>query len=403
MSHLKPIAVKLTKVAEKAVKQGHPWVFEKSILKGKESEHENGSLCVIFEDRTNKPFAFGLWDTDSMIRIKIIYLGTHFTLDKDFLKNRLEIALEKRARMLRRVTGFRAVHGENDGFPGLILDVYANVGVLKLYSPIWYPYLKSFVEIATKVFKLGTVVLRTSRNLSKDKEGEYVEGMIFGNKLTDERVKFEEYGVSFYAYPISGHKTGFFLDQRPNRYWVQQHAKGKRILDVFSYVGGFGIHGLKGGAKILTSLDISQQAMDVAKENLQLNGLDTKKWRPIVGDAFAEMDLLIQGKKKFDLVIIDPPSFAKQKSEIVPALKQYERLASLGAKLTAEDGFLILGSCSSRITLDDFKHAHQKAFEKENERWKLEKVTLHDDDHPVSYPESLYLKTIVYKKLLTRR
>lgn len=390
------IAIKLTKIAEKAVKKGHPWVFENSIEKGPNGKEETGKLCVIFDQKTNKPFAFGLWDQEEIIRIKIISFEKKLQLSASYWKEKISEAKEKRNQLLRNVNGFRAIHGENDLFPGLILDIYNQIGVLKIYSKIWFPHLEDLLTSIQEVYALKTIVIRYSRKLATQKDIPYPEGAIIGESLENEETAFDEYGVQFYAYPISGHKTGFFLDQRPNRYWVQKQAKNKTILDVFSYVGGFGVHGLKGGAKMVTSVDISQQAMDVAEQNIRLNRIDLSKWQPMVGDAFEILDDMIQKKTRFDIVILDPPSFAKQTSQVTPALKQYEHLARLGAKLTKKGGFLVLGSCSSRIDLEQFKQAHRDAFIKENTHYTLQQITLHDSDHPISFPEGLYLKTLVY-------
>ena len=393
------IAIKLNKTAERAVKQGHPWVFEQSIEKGPDGDALAGSLCVIFDQRTNKPFAFGLWDPEEIIRIKIIFRANRLQLNTDFWTSQLKVAHSKRERLIHNgVTGYRGIHGENDDFPGLILDVYAKIGVLKIYSEIWKPYLNVLLDEIKSEFDLETIVIRFSRKIAQNNTFPYQEGEIIGQPLSSEKVAFEEYGVTFYAYTKSGHKTGFFLDQRPNRLWVQQHAKGKKVLDVFSYVGGFGIHALKGNANSLTSVDISQHAMDVAVENIALNQMDASKWTPMVTDAFVALNELIEQKAEFDIVIIDPPSFAKQASEVVSASKQYERLAKLGRQLVAPKGTLILGSCSSRISLEDFEKIHQNAKITPTNGWTYLHHTLHDDDHPITFAESNYLKTIFYQR-----
>lgn len=392
------IAIKLNRPAETAVKKGHPWVYENSIEKGVSEQKPAGSLCVLFDNRTNKPFAFGLWDPKEIIRIKIIFRGNRLKLNTDFWKNQIQKAIEKRKSLLTITNGYRAIHGENDDFPGMILDIYNKTGVLKIYSLIWKPFLDELLPLFQEFYQLDRIVFRMSRKISDTHSFLYSEGEIIGNLLEEERVIFSEKEVQFYAYPVSGHKTGFFLDQRPNRIWVQEHAKDKTVLDVFSYVGSFGIHALKGGATSLTSVDISRQAMDVAQENLELNHLDSSKWNPIVGDAFEILRNLIAQNKQFDLVIIDPPTFATQESHIKTALNQYERLADLGAKLTKKNGCLVLGSCTSRIGLEEFKTAHQKAFEKQQAIFKEVKTTLHDIDHPVSFEEGLYLKTVIYRK-----
>lgn len=393
------IAIKLNKAGERAVKKGHPWIFEQSIVKGNEPQNETGALCIIFDQRTNKPFAFGLWDPEEIIRIKVFHWANHLKLSDEFWEENAQ-----KAKVIReglRVVGnnaYRAIHGENDYFPGLILDVYAQQGVLKIYSKIWLKYIDSLLQIFKEVFDLENIIIRFSRKIDEDNPFPYQEGTILGKGLVNERVVFEEYGVKFYADLVSGHKTGFFLDQRPNRYWVQKHARNKSVLDVFSYVGGFGIHALKGGAKSLTSVDISAQAMSLAEEQIKLNQLDLKKWDPKTGDAFEILNELIDVGKTYDIVIIDPPSFAKQASEVSLALQQYERLARLGKELVNHKGYLILGSCSSRIGLEDFKKAHQTAFGKDHKTLKIVEEVLHDIDHPILYPESNYLKTIIYQK-----
>src|SRR5690625_147414 len=272
------IAIKLSRPGERAVKQGHPWVFDQSIEKGPR-DAAAGSLCVLFDRRSDRPYAFGLWDPGEIIRIRIIYRGDHLKWDDAFLKAQLQEAFKLRKSLVENVTGYRAIHGENDGFPGLVLDVYDRTGVVKIYSAIWIPYLTALLPLIEEVFQLDQIVFRRSRKLMTSEAIPYKEGEVIGKPLPGEKIRFEEYGVSFYADPIAGHKTGFFLDQRANRFWVQKHASGRSVLDVFSYVGGFGIHALKGGASSLTSLDISAQAMEVARENIISNDLDRKSTR----------------------------------------------------------------------------------------------------------------------------
>lgn len=393
------LAIKLNKAAEKAIKQGHPWVYEQSIDKGHDHKVPAGALCVIFDQRTNKPFAFGLWDPDEIIRIKIIFNGRYLKLNTDFWKLQLQKAYSKRKHLIDKgITGYRGIHGENDQFPGLILDVYSTIGVLKIYVRIWEPYINQLIPEIKHQFNLESIVIRFSRKIGQYHQFSYQEGEVLGKPLASEKIVFEEYGVKFYAYTQSGHKTGFFLDQRPNRLWVQQNAKGKRVLDVFSYVGGFGIHALKGKAQSLTSIDISAQAMTVAAQNLTLNQLDASKWTPMAIDAFIALNQLLEQNAQFDLVIIDPPSFAKQADEIAIATKQYERLANLGKDLVAKNGVLILGSCSSRISLEAFETIHHRAQITPTHGWAYLHYTLHDDDHPITFPESHYLKTFFYKK-----
>ncbi len=209
-------------------------------------------------------------------------------------------------------------------------------------------------------------------------------------------VKFIEHGVYFSANVIKGHKTGYFLDHRDNRRRVGEFSKGKTVLDVFSYAGGFSVHALANQAKEVTSLDISKQALEIALENGKLNDYSGKH-HIIAGDAFTEMEQLIQSGKTFDVVVIDPPSFAKQQSEIHLAKKKYAQLAQLGEKLTAKGGLLVLASCSSRIIADAFFDVNKASLSQAKRRFKLVLKTQHDTDHPIGFPEGAYLKCGYYQ------
>src|SRR5690606_21539908 len=180
---------------------------------------------------------------------------------------------------------YRLVFGENDGFPGFITDVYAEVMVVKLYSAIWFPYLQDILELLIEVSGCKTVVLRLSRNLQAQNYFDLKDGMVLYGTLKNEEVVFVEHGVLFTANVIKGHKTGYFLDHRENRRRVGELAKNKTVLDVFSYAGGFSVHALAGGAEGVTSVDISKQALELATSNAALNGFVDNHYT-LAGDAF---------------------------------------------------------------------------------------------------------------------
>ncbi|HMN04165.1 MAG TPA: class I SAM-dependent rRNA methyltransferase, partial [Flavobacteriales bacterium] len=295
----------------------------------------------------------------------------------------------------RPTTAYRLLFGENDGFPGLIADVYDNVAVLKLYSAIWFPWLELIVPQVVAVAEVDAVVLRLSRHLQQEhtprKEGDILHG-----ELLDPEVRFQEYGVRFQANVLLGHKTGFFLDHRANRHRIGQLAKGKAVLDVFSYAGGFSVHALAGGATEVTSVDVSRQALELAGRNAALNPHEGKHIT-LAGDAFGILaDLVAQGKR-YDIVVIDPPSFAKSEKEMAGALRKYAELALLGVRLTKPGGLVVLASCSSRITADEFLQVHRTAFGQAGVKYRMEDFTGHDIDHPVRFPEGAYLKTAYYR------
>jgi len=270
----KRLAVKLSNTAERLVKQGHPWIFSDSITKINK-EGTTGDLAILFDVRNNQPYAIGLYDANSPIRIKVISFGK----------------------------------------AAMIADVYNRVLVIKLYSGIWFPYFEMIYPHLLSISKTNVIVLRLSRNLIRGATHGFVDGMVIQGTLDDETIPFVEHGVHFSANVIKGHKTGYFLDHRHNRKRVGQLARGKSVLDIFSYAGGFSVHALVGGAKEVTSLDVSRQALELAQKNAKLNS-HTGIHTILEGDAFEKMQTLIHQKKTFDLVIVDPPSFAKRASEI---------------------------------------------------------------------------------------
>lgn len=395
----KNLAVKLNARGEQLVIKGHPWVFSNSIVKIN-SDAKTGDLAIIFSKNRNKVIGLGLFDANSPIRIKIIHNAeAKVKVNATFFKNKIETAFKKRTKLLKTNTNsYRLLFGENDGFPGLIADVYATVLVVKLYSEIWLPYIDSIIESLQKTSQVETVVMRLSRNLEQSEAHQFKNGDIVFGTLKHEVVKFVEHDVNFSANVIKGHKTGYFLDHRANRRQVGKWSKDKTVLDVFSYAGGFSVHALYNGAKEVTSLDISKQALQIALENGKLNNYSGKH-KIIVGDAFAELKKLIANNITFDVVVIDPPSFAKQATEIELAKKKYAQLASLGQQLTAKKGLLVLASCSSRVVSQVFFDINAQVLANMNRRYEVLLKTGHDTDHPISFTEGAYLKCGYYRFL----
>jgi len=395
----KRLAVKLNAKGEQFVVKGHPWVFSNSIVKIND-DASTGDLAIIFSKNKNKVVGLGLYDANSPIRIKIIHNAEiKVEINADFFQNKIEVAFEKRAELRQTNTNsYRLLFGENDGFPGLIADVYDSVLVVKLYSEIWLPYLEYILESLQQISKAETVVMRLSRNLQNSNDHKLTDGEVIYGTLDNEVVEFVEHGVKFSANVIKGHKTGYFLDHRANRKRVGELSKGKTVLDVFSYAGGFSVHALANGAKEVTSLDISKQALDSARENGKLNAYSGIH-KTISGDAFKEMKALIGKGKTFDVVVIDPPSFAKQQSEIDLAKKKYAQLAELGAQLTSKKGLLVLASCSSRVLAQSFFDLNVQALNSQQRLYEPILKTKHDSDHPISFPEGAYLKCGYYRFL----
>ncbi len=390
------LAVKLNKAGEKSVKQGHPWVFSDSIVKINK-DGQAGDIAIVFDSRTNKVIGVGLYDPASPIRIKMLHHGGPATIDPKFFEERIGSVYVRRETLFETDTNsYRLLFGENDGFPGFIADIYDKVLVVKLYSEIWFPYFEAILPILVSRAKCTTAVLRLSRLLQRSSNTPWTDGSVVHGDLPSEEVVFREHGVKFMAHVIKGHKTGYFLDHRHNRKRVGELSKGRHVLDVFSYAGGFSVHALAGGAASVTSVDISEQALELAVRNGKLNE-HSGSHKTIVGDAFELLESLISEGTTFDIVVIDPPSFAKRQSEVEGAKRKYRELANLGAKLTAPDGWLVLASCSSRISSQTFFDLIERELSRSQGPWTLVETTGHDMDHPISFPEGAYLKCAYYR------
>lgn len=392
------LAIKLKSKAESYVRQGHPWVFESSIVKINK-EGNAGDIAVIFDQKKNKYLGLGLYDPYSPIRIKMLAHNQSVKIDREFFMERIAASRDLRSSLLESDTnGYRLLFGENDGLPGLICDVYADVAVVKLYSAIWLPYLHWVMDGIIASTQCKSIVLRLSRLLQKDNidcKGLEDGDILFG-EVENPEIEFQEYGVRFIANVIKGHKTGYFLDHRANRHKVGQMSRGKSVLDVFSYAGGFSTHAIAGGAKRVVSIDISKQAIALAERNVQLNK-NNPPHETMAVDAFEGMQALIDRGEKFDIVVVDPPSFAKNAADIPAAKKSYERLARLAIQLVATKGMCVMASCSSRIQKDEFYEMIESAFDGFSRSYRLVEKTFHDVDHPVTFAEGSYLKTGYYK------
>ncbi len=393
----KRLAVKLNAKGEQFVVHDHPWVFSNNINKIND-DAISGDLAIIFSKNKNRVIGLGLYDSNSPIRIKMLHSGTdRVEINAAFFQKKIKEAFNKRSSLLKTNTNsYRLLFGENDGFPGLIADMYALVLVVKIYSEIWLPYLETIIPSLQETSNAKTIVIRLSRGLEKSKLHQLKNGEVVYGTLENEVVEFVEHGVNFSANVIKGHKTGYFLDHRANRKQVGEWSKGKTVLDVFSYAGGFSVHALANSATEVTSLDISKQALEIAVQNGKLNSYSGTH-KTIAGDAFKELKKLIKNKITFDVVVIDPPSFAKQASEIDLAKKKYAQLAELGVKLTSKKGLLVLASCSSRVEAQSFFDINKQVLLSMQRPFKLKLKTQHDIDHPVGFPEGAYLKTGYYR------
>lgn len=404
LSHLphpsgRNIAIHVIPAAERSLRMGHPWLYENSIRE-QSKEGQAGDIAVIF-DKKRRFLAVGLYDPDSLIRVKILQHKTSASIGRDFFRDRLQAAAQIRAHLPDGGTaGYRLVHGENDNLPSLVIDRYGDMLVIKLYSAAWFAHLRTVLSALDDVHPTKTIVLRLSRAVQNGETFGLSDGMVIHGELPESKVAFSEDNLHFVADVIHGHKTGFFFDQRENRRRVLKLSAKKDVLDVFSYNGGFSLYAAAGGAKSILSIDISQPALHDSRRLFELNvdnaNVANCQHEIMAADAFEAMRQLATDGRKFGLVVVDPPSFANKASQIEDAMRAYRKLTELALPLVEKGGILVMASCSSRIASDDFfATVHNTAQRRGYSLYEIER-TSHAVDHPLreSFPEGRYLKCL---------
>ncbi len=383
----------LNRTAESIVRRGHPWIYSDSIVR-QNREGKSGELAVIY-DRSNQFLAIGFYDPLSPIRVRVIHTGRPVGIDADFWKRRLDNAVARREEVSRSDTnGLRLIHGESDAWPGLVLDRYDSTLVLKLYSVAWIERLPMLRDQIVAALKPDRLVLRLSRNLS-DRSPVADGSVLFGPPVV-EPVTFLETGIRFEADVVRGQKTGFFLDQRENRRRVEELARGAEVLNAFSFSSGFSLYAARGGARSVVDVDISQHALEAGERNFLLNHSDPRiaacRHETVQADVFSWLGEA--PPSSWDLVIVDPPSLAKRESERERAIRAYRKLNADAIRLLRRGGVLVAASCSAHVSAEEFFDSVRFAAETSRRRYRELKSALHPADHPIGFPEALYLKCL---------
>lgn len=392
------LRLRVTATAEQHIRAGHPWVFSESV-KEQNRAGAAGELAVLF-DRNDKFLAVGFFDPESPIRVRILHVGKPLNIDAAFWQSRLDAAVQRREGLFdARTTGFRLINGESDGWPGLVLDRYETTLVLKIYTAAWVERLEEITGLIRERLQPERIILRTSRNLERRSPARPDGSLLFSQQAEAELgapVVFTENGIRFEADVWKGQKTGFFLDQRENRRLVESLARGRTVLNAFSFSGGFSLYAARGGAKSVTDLDISKHALDSAKRNFALNSGDAVnagcRHESVQADAFEW--LAGNEKRKFDLAVLDPPSLAKREAERAGAIRAYTKLAESGLNHLSPGGVLVACSCSAHVTAEEFFSAVRQAARSSGRRFSELQTTRHTPDHHATFAEAEYLKGI---------
>jgi 23S rRNA (cytosine1962-C5)-methyltransferase len=396
------LRLRVKPAAERALRSGHPWLFAEGIQE-QNRPGRMGEIAVLYDQR-DRFFGLGLFDPGSALRVRMLHVGRAQAIDRSWWHTRWQQSLARREGLFDAQTnGYRCIHGESDGWPGLVLDRYDQTLVLKLYTAAWLPRLPELVQLIAETLRPARVVLRLSRNIRTPaaKHSQAADGqIIFGDSATT-LPTFLETGLRFEVDVYHGQKTGFFLDQRENRRQVGLLAEGREVLNVFSYSGGFSLYAARGKARSVTDLDLSPHALASARRNFELNRnlpqVAQCRHRTLEADAFEW--LAGRPEHPCGLVILDPPSFAQREADRPGALQAYARLATGGIARLAKDGLLVAASCSAHVTATEFFAAVTEAARKSRRQFQQIQTTGHPADHPATFREALYLKCIYLRFL----
>lgn len=383
----------LRKEAIPKIKRGYLWVTKKWI-ETIPKDLEKGDVVRFVSDEGNF-IAVGYVNPDSYI-VGRIYAYSNRDFGSDLIESYMRKALEYRRKLPIASSAYRVFFSESDGLPGLIIDRYNDGLVFQVLTYGVERRKDLIIDAMEKVFSPAFIVER------RDAPGRQLEGLEVGDPiihkgiLEDGLIVIEENGLRFYVDVLKGHKTGHYLDQRENRKIAAEFAKGRKVLDVFCNTGGFGVYCAKNGAYSVTSIDISDRVLDIARKNAILNGVEDRM-DFIKGNAFDELRRLYKRGDRYDMVILDPPSFVKSSKVVDSAVRGYFDINLFAIKLLKRGGILVTASCSHHFTLDLFMDVLEKALYQADRRGRIIDVRFQAMDHPIlpSMPETLYLKLVI--------
>lgn len=383
----------LKKGKEESLRRFHPWVFSGAVqhIEGEPEEGEVVRVMTVEGDF----IAIGHWQIGS-IAVRILSFEDE-TIDSAFWKQRLQVAYELRGAIgLRRGTEnntYRLVHGEGDCLPGLIVDVYGKTAVMQAHSVGMHVNREDIARAIVAVSD-GTIenVYYKSETTLPFKAGLGQEnGFLIGENTDNVAI---ENGLGFYIDWLKGQKTGFFVDQRDNRALLERYAKGRAVLNMFCYTGGFSVYAMRGGAKLVHSVDSSAKAVDLTNRNMDLNYPGDNRHQAFAEDAFKYLDAM---GDQYDLIVLDPPAFAKHRDALRQALKGYTRLNAKAFEKIKPGGILFTFSCSQVVTKEHFRMAVFTAAAQAGRRVRILHQLHQPADHPINiyHPEGEYLKGLV--------
>ena len=391
MSEMKQITLKRGK--DESLRRFHPWVFSGAIASKDDAIEEGDLVTVAAADGTF--IGVGHYQIGS-IAVRILSFEKR-DIDLDFYRQRLTAALSVRqALRLSRDdnNAFRLVHGEGDFLPGLVVDIYGGTAVIQAHSPGMHFQRDLIAQALTQVegLDIANVYYKSETTLPYKAALDPVNQYLIGGYSTNIAM---ENGLRFHVDWLKGQKTGFFVDQRENRRLLEHYSAGRRVLNMFCYTGGFSFYAMRGGATLVHSVDSSAKAIQLTNDNVELNFPGDTRHEAFAQDAFKFLDAMRQDS--YDLIILDPPAFAKHKSALQNALRGYRTINAKAFSKIAPGGILFTFSCSQAVNKDQFRLAVFTAAAMARRRVRILHQLTQPADHPINiyHPEGEYLKGLV--------
>lgn len=384
---------------EKSLKRRHPWIFSKAVKEIRNAPQNGADIEILSSDGTY--LATGSYSPNSQIRARVWTFDKEQSVDHSFFVARISEAAKARELMLKEtgMSACRLVDAESDGLPGLIIDRYNSFLVLEVLSAGAEYHLKDIVSALRELYPEYSIYERSDVDV-RSKEGlEPRKGVIHGEEPPEELAITENGGMQILVNIPEGHKTGYYLDQRDNRAALAKYCCGKSVLNCFSYTGGFSLYALKGRARSVANVDVSQRALDIAKKNIVLNHLDPGRVKFIREDVFS----FLRKEKKlghtYDVIVLDPPKFAESRSQLEKACRGYKDINMIAASILNPGGYLMTYSCSGHMSPDLFQKVVADALLDAGREGQIVEFLTQASDHPVAlpYPEALYLKGLVVR------
>ena len=375
---------------QKKLLQGHPWVYGNEIERV-EGETVDGELVTVVDFR-GRYMGTGFFNSKSLITVRLL---THRQeeITNELIASRVKAACDYRRFTMQRegTDSCRLIYGEADRLPGVIADRFGDVSVLQVLALGMEKYTQVIADALVACEKPGCLLLQNDDAIRRKEGMECFTKVLYGN-LPQETI-ISENGIKLAVDVMGGQKTGYFLDQKDNHLFVRQFCKNARVLDCFSYIGGFALNAAKAGAKEVTAVDISENAVELIRRNAELNGLDVQT---VCANCFDYLRAQVKVKEKYDVIVLDPPAFTKAHANMANACRGYKEIALSAMRLLPAGGVLATHSCSYHMPEDVFVNTVLSAAQDLHRQVRVITLRRQDIDHPVlaGYPESHYLKSL---------